>query len=171
MSTWWWRNRWFLLAIVVLLPAAVAVSMMLRWFPYVDSRPQPEHVALGDTVRYSGADIELTRLEVLDGVRWNAPVGTDVVVATLDVDVLEPADSLCTVVVVSDEAGFERSWDSEFYSDSDYEVPDSHESQCRLSESGAYTLHLTFLVPAGEVHDPVVELTSAAALPRVLRLS
>lgn len=171
MSLWWRRNRWYLVALAVLLPAAVLVAMTLRWLPNVGDQPRPDHVAIGETVRYSGADIELTRVEVLDGLEWNAPVGADVVVATLDIDVVEPGEALCRVLIVSDEAGFERSWEPELYVDSDYEVPEGRETRCDLSEPGAYILEVTFLVPAGQVEAPVVELTSSAALPRVLRLS
>ncbi len=171
MTGWWRRNRWFLLALVVAVPGAVVVAMIPRWFPYVERQPVPEAVALGDTVRYSGADITLTELRVLDGGAWNAPAGTDVVVATLEIDVVEPADTYCRVLAVSDEAGFERSWQPESYIDSDYEVPDRYETLCVLGEAGAYDLQLTFLVPAGQVREPVIELNSSAALPRVLRLS
>ncbi|MGV3713008.1 hypothetical protein [Pseudolysinimonas sp.] len=171
MSAWWRGNRWFVLGLVVAIPVAVAVAMIPRWFPYLERQPVPEAVALGDTVRYSGADITLTELRVLDGVEWNAPAGTDVVVATLEFDVVEASDSYCRIVVVSDEAGFERTWNPESFIDSDYEVPDRFETLCTFGEAGAYDLQLTFLVPAGQVLDPVIELNSAEALPRVLRLS
>lgn len=170
MRAWWRANRWFVVALVVLVPAAVVVSMIPRWFPYVQRQPVPEAVALGDTVRYSGADVTLTELTVLDGEEWNAPAGTDVVVATLAIDVVEPVSTICAVEVVSTEHGLERTWDSELYS-SDYEVPDEFETLCSFSEEGAYDLQLTYVVPAGQVAEPIVQVRSEAALPRVLRLS
>lgn len=172
MSAWLRRNRWFLVALAVLIPAAIVVSFIPRWFPYQQSQPQPEAVELGETVRYSGADIQLTALEVLDGAEVNAAAGADVVVATFAIDVVDPPEvALCEVHIVSDEAGFERFWDSELFADSDYRVPDRFEQTCSLSEVGSYDLQMTFLVPRGEVLNPVVELRSSAGLPRVLRLS
>lgn len=172
MTAWLRRNRWYLLALAVLIPVALVVSLVPRWFPYQADQPQPDAVALGETVRYSGADIELTDLELLDGDRWAAPAGSDVVVATLSIDVVDPLDgAYCEVHVVSSEAGYERRWDAETFSDSDYEVPERFEQLCSLSEPGSYDLQMTFLVPQGQVQRPEVELSSSAALPRVLRLS
>jgi hypothetical protein len=172
VRAWLRHNRWALLALLVLIPGAVVVSLVPRWFPYQQAQPQPEAVALGETVRYSGADIHLTELELLDGAELNAPAGADVVVATLAIDVVEPQESaLCELQVVSDDAGFDRSWDAELFSDSDYRVPDRFATLCSLSEPGSYDLQMTFLVPRGQVTDPVIQLTSTAGLPRVLRLS
>jgi hypothetical protein len=172
MNAWLRHNRWFLVALAVLIPAAVVVSLVPRWFPYQERQPQPDAVKLGETVRYSGADIQLTALELLDGVEVNAAAGADVVVATFEIDVVEPQEAaLCEVRIVSDEAGFERFWDSELFADSDYVVPDRFEQTCSFSDAGSYDLQMTFLVPRGEVRNPVVEFSSSAALPRVLRLS
>jgi hypothetical protein len=168
MRAWWRANRWFVIALAVLLPGAVLVSMIPRWFPYLERQPVPEAVALGDTVRYGGADITLTRLEVLRGDEWDAPAGADVVVATLRIDVVEPTESTrCDLELVSGEHGFERKWDAELYSDSDYRIPDDVSDRCTFAEPGSYELQQTFLVPAGQVREPVVQLTSSAALPRV----
>jgi hypothetical protein len=170
VSAWWRANRWYLVALAVILPAAVVVSMIPRWFPYVARQPVPETVPRGETVRYSGADIELIGLEVLPGEDWGAPPGADVVVAALDIDVVEPVTSACRVEIVSDEAGFERRWQDSSYS-SDYEIPDDATTLCSFSEPGRYELQMTFLVPEGQVAEPVVQVRSEAALPRVLRLS
>lgn len=170
MSAWWRANRWYLVALAVVLPAAIAVSMIPRWFPYVARQPVVESVPRGETVRYSGADIELLDLEVLPGDQWGAPEGADVVVAALDIDVVEPITSPCRVEVVSSENGFERRWQDSPYS-SDYEIPDDASTLCSFAEPGRYELQLTFLVPAGEVTEPVVQVRSELALPRVLRLS
>lgn len=170
MRAWWRANRFFVVALAVLVPAAVVVSMIPRWFPYVQRQPVPDAVALGDTARYSGADVTLTDLTVLDGEEWNAPAGTDLVVATLSIDVVEPVSTMCSVEVVSTEHGLERRWDAELYS-SDYDVPDEFETLCSFSEEGAYDLQLTYVVPAGQVAEPIVEVRTEAGLPRVLRLS
>ena len=170
MTAWWRANRGYLIALAVLVPVSVVVAMVPRWFPYVERQPVPEYVARGDTVRYSGADLQLTQLTVLDGEQWGAPVGADVVVASFAIDVVEPQQTRCTVEIVSDEHGFERSWDPSLYS-SDYDVPDEFETSCSLAEAGDYDLQLTFLVPAGQVREPVVQVTIDAGLPRVLRLS
>lgn len=171
MKAWLRRARWSLLALVVLVPLALAVALEPRFWPYLTQQPQPDVVALGDTVRYGGAAITLTDLEVLDGAEVNAPAGADLVVATLSVDVVDPPESTyCDVTVVSAESGVERAWDAESFSDSDYRIPDRFATRCDLTEAGATDLQLTFLVPRGEVDDPVIQFSSSAALPRVLRL-
>lgn len=172
MSTWLRRNRWYLIALVPLIPAALMVSLVPRWFPYQDRLPQPEAVALGETVRYSGADIQLTDLVVLEGEPLNAPAGADVVVATLSIDVIEPPEaSYCNLTLLSSEHGLDRGWELAFSFDSDFEVDERFEEQCSFSEKRSYDLQVTFLVPAGQVTEPVLELSSSAASPRVLRLS
>lgn len=171
MRAWLTRNRWFLIALVVLIPAAVVVSILPRFLPYLESQPRPEEVSLGEVVRYSGADIELTEFEVLDGREWGAPLGADIVVATLAIDVVEPIESAyCDLTVVSVDDGLEREWDAELYPDSDYEIDDRFEQLCRLDERGSYELQTTFLVPSDGVTGPMVQLSSSAELPRVLRL-
>jgi hypothetical protein len=171
MKVWLRRNRWYLAALAVLIPGALLVSLLPRFLPYLGSLPQYEEVALGETVRYSGADIKLTDLVVLDGDEIAAPLGADVVVATLLIDVVEPPEtSLCRLFVVSTDGGVERSWESEPYLNSEYEVDDRYEQSCDLSEAGRYELQVTIPVPRGQITDPVIELTASAALPRVLRL-
>lgn len=171
MTGWLRRNRWYLVALAVLIPGSLLVALLPRFLPYLGSLPQYREVALGETVRYSGADIELTDLVVYDGEELSAPLGSDVVVATFTIDVVDPPEStLCALAVVSDEGGVERRWDAVPYLDSDYEIADRYEESCSLAEAGRYDLQVTFLVPRGEVADPVVELSSSAAAPQVLRL-
>jgi hypothetical protein len=171
MTVWLKRNRWYLVALVVLIPGALLVSLVPRFLPYLGAQPQYQDVALGETVRYSGADFELTDLVVLDGDEIAAPLGADVVVATFVVDVVEPPESsLCRLFVVSTAGGVERSWEAEQYLDSDYEVDERYEQSCDLSEAGPYDLQVTIPVPRGQVTDPVIELSASAALPLVLRL-
>jgi hypothetical protein len=171
MRAWLASNRWFLIALVVLIPAAFFVSLVPRFLPYLDSQPRPETVALGEVARYSGADIQLTALEVLDGREWNARLGADIVVATLTIDVVDPDDSAyCDITLVSIDAGVEREWESDLYSDSDYEVADRFEQLCHFDERGSYDLQVTFLVPSNGVTEPTVQISSSAELPRVLRL-
>lgn len=171
MRGWLTANRWFLIALVVLIPAAVFVSIVPRFLPYLESQPQPESVALGEVVRYSGADIELTEFDVLDGNEWGAPLGADIVVVTLAIDVIEPDESAyCGITLVSIDEGIEREWDAELYPDSDYEIDDRFEQLCRLDEPGGYELQTTFLVPSDGVSEPTLQLSSSAELPRVLRL-
>jgi hypothetical protein len=168
---WLRANRWFLIALAVLIPAAVVVSMIARFLPYLGDQPRPEYVELGDVVRYSGADIQLTQLEILDGRALNAPAGADVVVATFSIDVIDPPEfTICDIALVSDESGVERTWNAELFV-GDYDSPDYFETSCDLTEVGRYHLQVVFAVPRGEVVDPDVQITSSEALPRVLRLS
>lgn len=173
MSGWLRRNRWYLVALAVLIPAAFVVSLIPRYFPYLETQPQLETVARGEVVRYAGADIELTSLETLDGDEWSAPQGADIVVATLAIHVVEPPEfSSCDIrLVASAETGYEREWTADSFTDSDYDIPDRFETLCVLDEARSYDLQLTFVVPRGEVADAVVQFSASAALPRVLRLS
>jgi hypothetical protein len=168
---WLRRNRWFLLALVLLVPAAFVVSLIPRYFPYLETQPVAIDVPLGEVVRYSGADVQLTDLEVLDGTAWNAPAGADVVVATFSIDVVDPPEvANCAITVVAPIDGVEREW-NEASDVGDYDVPDYFETYCDLSEVGRYHLQVTFVVPHGEVPDPTIVLSSWAAAPQVLRLS
>jgi len=168
---WLGRNRWFLLALAVLIPGAFVVSLIPRYFPYLETQPVAVNVPLGEVVRYSGADVQLTDLEVLDGTEWNAPAGADVVVATFSIDVVDPPEvANCTITVVAPIDGVEREWDEASYV-SDYEVPDYFATYCDFTEVGRYHLQVTFVVPHGEVPDPTIVVSSWAALPQVLRLS
>jgi hypothetical protein len=168
---WLRSNRWSLIALAALIPAAVVVSMIPRFFPYLADLPNPEHVDLGEVVRYAGADFELTQLDVFDGRSFDAPAGADIVVATFSVDVVEPGEfTNCDITVVSAESGVEREWKSELFV-GDYRSPDRFETYCDLNTVAQYDLQMVFAVPRGEVIDPVVQITSWEALPRVLRLS
>ena len=170
MTDWLRRNRWFLVALAVLIPAAFAVSLIPRFFPYLENRPVAIDVDRGQVERYSGTDFQLTDLEVLDGERLNAPAGADVVVATFSVDVIDPPEfSVCTVTVVGSIDGVEREW-NEAIESSDYEIPDYFEEYCDLTDARRYHLQLVFYVPRGEVPNPVVVVKSSGAFPQELRL-
>jgi hypothetical protein len=172
MSDWLRRNRWYLIALVVLVPAAIVVALVPRWFPYQQDQPQPEVVARGETANYSGAEISLRDLEILDGEEWNAPLGADIVVATLSIDVLEATESTrCDIAVVSVDGDLERFWPSAIGDVGDYDIPDELSGTCSFSTAGAYELQLGFEVPAGQVTAPSVQISSSIALPRVLRLN
>jgi len=172
MSDWLRRNRWYLAALVLLVPAAIVVALVPRWFPYQQNQPQPETVARGDTASYSGAEISLLDLEILDGEEWDATLGADIVVATLSIDVLEPTESTrCDIAVVSAEGGLERSWPAAIGDVGDYDIPDELSGLCSFATVGAYEIQLGFEVPAGQVTAPSVEISSSSALPRVLRLN
>lgn len=167
---WLRRNRWFLIALAVLIPVSFVVSLLPRFVPYLQNRPVAIEVARGEVVRYSGTDVQLTALEVLDGGEVNARAGADVVVATLAIDVIDPPEvALCDVYVVAPIDGVERRWDDAIGS-SGYEVPDYFEQYCDLTQKRRYHLQLVFDVPRGEVPDPVVVFRSSQEAPRELRL-
>ena len=173
MRAWLRRNRWFLVALAVLIPVALVVSLVPRFFRYLAAQPSIEYVERGDSVRYAGTDFEVFDLFVLDGGRVSAPAGTDVVVVGLRVDVVDPPDEYCTLTLISDESGVEREWDQS-YSSGDVDVPDEYETSCDLTEPGSYELVQTFLVPHGEVVEPVVQVSTTGITwgpePHVVRL-
>ena len=169
MNDWLRRNRWFLVALVVLIPVAFVVSLMPRFFTYLELQPQIQYVERGETARYEGADFEVFDIFILDGEDVGAPEGTDVAVVGLTVEVVEPSDSYCTLTLISDESGVEREWDQS-YGVGDVEVPDGYETSCDLTERARYDLVQTFVVPRGEVVEPMVQVTTILGQPRALRL-
>lgn len=170
MSDWLRRNRWFLIALVVLIPAAFAVSLMPRFFPYLENQPRVEYVERGDTVGYAGSEFEVFDMFVIEGEDVDAPPGTDVFVVGITVEVVEPSDEYCTLTLISDETGVEREWDQSYGDIGDVQVPDGYETSCDLTERNRYDLVQTFLVPRDEVAEPVVQITTLSEDPRVVRL-
>jgi hypothetical protein len=171
MTAWLRRNRWYLIAVAVLLPAAFLVALSLRFIPYLRTEPDPQEVPRGEVVRYAGADVQLLDLEVLDGREHGVRADADLVVATVAVEVVEPAEfALCDIDLVSVDADGERMWTAETGSAGDYRIPDRYAWSCDLTTAGDSEIQLLFLIPAGEGIEPVVQVSSNEALPRVLRL-
>jgi hypothetical protein len=170
VRAWLRSNRWFLVALLVLTPAATVVALLPRWFPYWETVPVPQDVPRGEVVSYAGAEIQLVDLEILDGAEWGTRPGIDLVVATIAMDVARPTESTyCDVTLTSDDSGETRTWNDSLSAGS-YRIPDEYAWSCSFATAGTSTVQLTFLVPHGEVRSPTVVLSSSQHLPRALRL-
>lgn len=169
MSEWLRRNRWFLVALAVLIPVSFVVSLIPRFWPHLEAQPIVTHVPRGDIAQYAGVEIQLTDLDLLDGEQYRAPAGADIVVATLAISVFEPPEvGSCDLHIVAVIDGVERTWEQGL-ADSDYDVPAYLDEYCSLSEAGRYHLQMVFYVPRGAVTEPVIEFSAWSAAPNVLR--
>lgn len=170
MRAWLRANRWALLLLVVLIPGAILTSFLLRFLPYLQAQPQPEPLGVDETARYSGADITFRDLIVIPGEELDAPEGRDVAAALWEIEVTDPIEyALCETFLKVVIDGVEREYDPESFSSYDVGGPPDAAQSCNLTETGEYSLVQVYLVPAGEVEDFAVELSSAAESPRVLR--
>lgn len=175
MTAWWRRNRWYLLALAVLVPIAVVVALEPRFFPYLEAQqPRISAVERGETGAYGGAEFRLVDLEVFDGERVGAPAGGDVVLATVAVLIIEPSDNACRAYVVATDGPVERRWELEPYLRSDIELGDADVSRCFLDTAGASEARFLFLVPSGTADRDgtglEIEISASTERPRVLRL-
>lgn len=170
---WFRRSRWALLAVAVLVPVAVTVAFTDRFQPFLAGKDvRSLTAATGEPLEYAGSLFTLTGLDVVDGVDAGAPEGRDVVVATWHVEVVEPPSfGSCETAVVATVDGIDREWVAKQFLSLDLEFDDELEEFCRLSDPGAFDLLQTYLVPAGLIDDPVVEVSSLADRSMVLRFT
>ena len=174
---WWRRSRWALLALLVLVPAAVAAALSVDAFDYLASRPS------GVTVVDRGDSAELDRatIRVVDswtapadsaaGERYEVPEGSALVSVTLELDATAASDDFfCTVMLL--EADRDRRWRSGF-PDTDYfpgeGLPDDVPSGCSWAEV-PFPFEATFLIPEDAVGEVVLEVVTPDLLPRAFHL-
>lgn len=172
-ARWFRESRWALLALAVLVPAAIVTAFAGRFQPYLDrTAVEPMVAGIGDAVEYAGSSFTLTDLRVVSGEDVGAPVGRDIVVATWDVDVEEPpALTRCETAAVATVDGIDREWEADPFLSYDLGIVGEPEEFCDLSERGSFELLQTYLVPAGLLEAPVVEISSPAESPVVLRFT
>jgi hypothetical protein len=179
-TSWWRRSRWALLALLVLVPAAVAASLSIDAFDYLASRPS----AVTTVDRGASAELGHATIRVRDswtapadsaaGERYEVPEGTALVSVTLELDATAASEDFgCTVKLL--EPGRDRRWRSGI-TDADYYpgegLPDDVPSGCSWAES-PFPFELTFLIPDDAVDHVVLEVVTPDRLPQAyhLRLS
>jgi len=174
---WWRRSRWALLSLVVLVPGAVAASLSIDAFEYLETRPSAVTVVEPGGV---GQVREGATIRVIDswavesgspaGEEYGVPEGTVLVSVTLEVDATAASDDfLCRVQLL--EAERSRRWTSSYGTDyfPGRGLPDDVPSGCRWHDT-AYPFEETFLIPADAKDRVVLEVIEPAGLPRALHL-
>jgi len=170
-ATWWRSNRWFLLSLVVIAPAAFLVTLSAGWFSYADETVgKPVLVDSGESAEYSGATWKVTDSGSLGsdteaGERIGLLPGTSLVVATLEV---EPGATPPSCTLELEDADGARVWDPASSTDVDLSADSGAETTCASDAEGPYTLQTWFVVPDDAVTDSRLRLSDADRLPEVL---
>lgn len=118
---WVRRWRWALVALAVVVPAAIVVTLSVDWFDYVRlTTSDGARVAPGDTGSYAGVDYMLVDVETIEadspeGEELGALPGTTVVIARVHVDATdaEPDARSCRLLLVAPGSGGDRVWDAD----------------------------------------------------------
>lgn len=175
------KNRWTLVALVVLVAVSVWWSFRWDWQHVQDSNPtKVTDVARGDHGEFLGADVTLLGLKVLagdspEGRAYGVAEGTDVVIADLRIDprpAKKPDDfDSCDVVLHAPSPDGEREWGTEVSNPTTYPGTTEGAVSCNLVGDAPYVLRNYFVVPGGGADvDPYVQITVLAELPRALHL-
>lgn len=130
---WAWRRRWALIALVVIVPASIVVTLSVDWFDYVRlTSSDGARVAPGDTGTYAGVDYTLVDVETIQadsaqGEELGALPGTAVVVARVHVDSTDadPDARSCRLLLIAAGPGGDRVWDT---GQSDVYIPSSDDT-------------------------------------------
>lgn len=177
---WWRRNRWALLALLVLVPAAVAASLSIDALSYLSSRPSVVTVVeRGDVAPIGDARLRLidswmAPADTARGEQYAVPEGTALVSVTLELDARAASDDfVCQVKLL--QSNPDRRWHSGF-TDTDYfpgrDMPDGVPSSCAWDPK-PFPFEVTFLIPDDAVDAVVLEVFTSDQLPQAyhLRLS
>lgn len=169
--TWWRSNRWYLLAVAVLLPVALFVALDAGWFRYEEGRTgRPIPAVAGETVDYAGAQWSLLESYVVDsesdrGEDAGLRPGTSLVSVTIGVRPGDPAPP-CTLELV-DAAGT-RTWDEAGYQDGDFAPADGVEDYCSTDATDPYRVQQFFVVPDDAAEGLRLRLYSLELLPELI---
>ena len=193
---WLRRNRWSLLALVVVLPGAVAAAMSVWTFSYYAGiADRSERIPMGAAGEYvadrptpEDADAPVPesppatmRLADYTIVPWDTDVGGDIgliegseaVAALIEVDARGvPEDAYrCAAILVLPGPDGDRIWQTASILDLDYRPSGDIEDGCALSQGDRFEWEAVFVVPEGVGEQARLYITRGALLPeRVLRL-
>lgn len=169
--SWLKTNRWYLVALAVLAPAALLIALSAARWSYVESaNGRPISVSGSETVDYAGAEWSLLEWHSFsaqtDAGRAAALLpGTTLVTATLGVR--PGANPPSCDVELTDTAG-ERSWPESSYTEADFEIADSAQDYCDSSAEGPYKVQFVFVVPDDAADHPRLRLSVLDQLPTLL---
>jgi hypothetical protein len=169
--TWLRHNRWYLIAVAVLLPVAIVVALSSGYFAYLESRDGRQTIVVGNTtVEYSGAQWSLLEWHSFSsdsdaGLAAELLPGTSLVTATIGV---RPGDVPPGCLVELADASDTRRWDQASFLDTTFEIVDGAEGYCSTTAEGPYKLQVFFVVPDDALGDMRLRLWDAPTYPETL---
>lgn len=177
MNSWLRRNRWYLVAIVVLVPLVMLAAMSADWFPYqdrVNGRPIP--VADGDNVEYSGARWSLDNSFVVSsrseaGRSAELPDNTELVVASVRIDPSGAGGKSPSCTVQLKDRDGERTWNTAQSREASVSIDEGASSACDSTRLDSYLLQVIFLVPEGAGEGTHLIIETPDELPEFLSLA
>jgi hypothetical protein len=197
MNGWLRRNRWALLALTILVPAAIVAAMSIDAFRYFGSRAQQgTTVAEGEQGSYvplapipEDDDAPLPdppppatiRLDDYLVVPWDSEggrevgllEGTEAVSILIEVDATGMPEDVysCDAILVAPGQGGERVWPIASGSDIDYYPSGDLHAYCDLNSGEQFVWEAVFVVPEGVAADADLFITRGSVVKeRVLRL-
>lgn len=170
---WARANRWYLVALAVLVPAAILVSLHAGYWEYLEGRDgRPVAVTSGEPVDYSGATWTLTDWQAYpadsaEGQDASLFPGTTLLAATVDVEpgTVGPG---CSVELL--DASGERVWQTASYDLAVYERAEDTIDYCDSEAEEPYRLQVHFVIPDDAVEGARLRLWSSDSLPALLLL-
>ena len=149
--SWVQLNRWWLVALVVLVPASIVAALWPRWFDYQNSTNGPVLGAeQGELVDYAGSQWRLDEWKYVlstsaEGDDLDLPTGTQLVAALVTIEPGDTAPSCMAVLI--DEAN-DRRWRTSIGSTPEFlNAPDAS-NYCDPDMTGPYQAVFTWIVPA-----------------------
>jgi hypothetical protein len=170
--SWMRENRWWLVALAVLVPASIVAALWPLWFDYQERINGPvQRAEQGELVEYAGSQWRLDEWKYVlstsaEGDDLELPVGTQLVAVLVTIEPGDPAPS-CTAVLVDDTN--DRWWRESVGSAPDFASASDPSNSCDTDATGLYQVVFTWIVPAEVGRSGAVELSVFDAAPLVLR--
>lgn len=170
--SWLRENRWWLVALVVLVPATIVAALWPQWFDYQNRiNPPVLHAETGELVEYAGSQWRLDEWKIVlatsaEGGDLDLPVGTQLVAALVTIEPGDRAPS-CTASLVDDER--DRWWRTTIGSTPDFPGAPDASNYCDPDLTDPYQAVFTWVVPAEVGRSGAVELAVFEADPLILR--
>lgn len=172
--SWLTLNRWWLIALAVIVPGAIVAALWPSWFEYQSSVHPPEvRAEAGETVEYAGTQWRLEAWRIVlatsaEGADLELPPGTQLVAALVSIEPGAEAPS-CRVDLVDAEG--DRRWRStSFGSDVEFAGASDASSYCDPDQEGPYQAVFSWVTPVDLGSSGSAELAVLDVSPQVLRL-
>ena len=174
--TWLRSNRWYLVAVAVLLPAALFAAASTDWFRYIENlNGKPIEASQFDTVEYANNTWSLLEYRSFDsssqaGANAGLVAGTELVTATFAVTP-PPAGSGTTCEFTLFDASGTKEWDAASNSDVDFDIVEGAENYCQPDALDPYKLQVFFVVPEGTATGASLHLIALVEYPAYVRFA
>ena len=160
--SWMRENRWWLVALAVLVPASIVAALWPQWFDYqLRINPPVQRAEQGELVEYAGSQWRLDEWKYVlatsaEGDDLELPSGTQLVAALVTIEPGADAPS-CTAVLIDDER--DRWWRTSIGSTPEFASAPDASNYCDPDMTGPYQAVFTWIVPAEVGRDGVVEVS------------